>query len=48
MVVGHWYGLATHVPIAVATAERKRINPEGSLWQSVLETTGQPAKMGIQ
>jgi 6-phosphofructokinase 1 len=46
MVVGHWHGVATHLPIPLATAVRKRINPDGSLWLAVLETTGQPARMG--
>jgi 6-phosphofructokinase 1 len=30
------------VPIAMATSARKRIDPEGSLWSSVLASTGQP------
>ncbi len=42
MVVGRWCGMFTHVPIPVATDGRKRIDPEGSLWLSVVEATGQP------
>jgi hypothetical protein len=30
------------VPIAAAVAERKRMNPDGDLWNAVLATTGQP------
>lgn len=48
MVVGHWNGAATHLPIPLATAERKVIDPEGPMWLAVLETTGQPARMGMQ
>lgn len=42
VMVGHWNGHFTHVPIALATARRKQINPEGELWQRVLGSTGQP------
>jgi 6-phosphofructokinase 1 len=42
-VVGLWNGHFVHVPMEKAVASRKRIDPTGSLWQSVLENTGQPA-----
>jgi 6-phosphofructokinase 1 len=42
MVVGFWNHLFTHVPIALAVCERKKIDPEGDLWSSVLASTGQP------
>lgn len=45
MVVGHWNGRYTHVPIPLAVSERKQIDPAGRLWSSVLESTGQPRKM---
>jgi 6-phosphofructokinase 1 len=45
MVVGYWNHQFTHVPIARAVSTRKRIDPEGSLWSSVLATTGQPREM---
>jgi 6-phosphofructokinase 1 len=41
MLVGYWNTHFTHVPIYLAVAERKMIDPQESLWQSVLETTGQ-------
>lgn len=41
MVVGHWQGHFTHVPIALATHERRKLDPAGQLWQSVLGVTGQ-------
>ena len=42
MVVGFWNHQFTHVPIALATSARKKIDPEGRLWSSVLASTGQP------
>ena len=45
MVVGHWRGEFTHVPIPLATSERKKIDPKGWIWSSVLAATGQPAAM---
>jgi len=42
MVVGLWNHQFTHVPIALATSARKKIDPEGWLWSSVLASTGQP------
>jgi 6-phosphofructokinase 1 len=45
MVVGFWNHQFTHVPISLATSQRKKIDPEGALWNSVLASTGQPCKM---
>lgn len=45
MVVGFWSHQFTHVPIALATISRKKIDPEGWLWSSVLASTGQPRHM---
>ncbi len=42
MLVGIWNNIFTHVPIAEAVAGRKLVDPEGELWRSVLESTGQP------
>jgi 6-phosphofructokinase 1 len=42
MVVGFWNHQITHVPIPLAVLERKKIDPNGSLWSSVLASTGQP------
>jgi 6-phosphofructokinase 1 len=39
MVIGHWSDTFTHVPIAIATSKRKKIDPEGSLWRSVKMNT---------
>jgi 6-phosphofructokinase 1 len=45
MVVGFWNHQFTHVPIRLAVSERKRIDPDGALWSSVLASTGQPKEM---
>lgn len=42
MVVGHWNGEFTHVPIPLAISQRKKVNPQGPLWQSLLKMTRQP------
>ena len=41
MVVGYWSNEYTHVPIPLAAHKRKRIDPEGWLWNSVQLATGQ-------
>lgn len=45
MVVGLWNHQFTHVPISLATRARKKIDPEGWLWSSVMASTGQPREM---
>jgi 6-phosphofructokinase 1 len=45
MLVGRWRGHFTHLPVALAVAERKKLEPRGPVWQRVLEATGQPAEM---
>jgi 6-phosphofructokinase 1 len=42
MVVGEWDGAFTHVPIPMAVSKRKKIDPNGWLWDTVLASTGQP------
>ena len=42
MFVGYWNNQFTHVPIAAAVSSPKRLDPMGNLWQSVVESTGQP------
>jgi 6-phosphofructokinase 1 len=41
MIVGYWNHEFTHVPIALAVRERKRIDTSGRVWSSVLAATGQ-------
>jgi 6-phosphofructokinase 1 len=45
MVVGLWKSEFTHVPIQAAVTERKKIDPNEWLWNSVLGATGQPREM---
>jgi 6-phosphofructokinase 1 len=42
MVVGRWHGRFVHIPIPLAVSHRNQVAPDGDLWLSVLEATGQP------
>jgi 6-phosphofructokinase 1 len=42
MMIGSWRHTLVHVPIRLAIAEPNRVDPTGTLWLSVLGTTGQP------
>ncbi len=41
MVVGYRNQYFVHIPISLAILKRKKVDPDGHLWQTVLETTGQ-------
>jgi 6-phosphofructokinase 1 len=43
LLIGRMHRVFTHVPLALATREKKRIDPDGELWHAVLESTGQAA-----
>lgn len=43
MIVGLWNHRFTHVPISLAVSQRKKMDPEGPVWLSVLGSTGQDA-----
>ncbi len=45
MVVSFWNHHFTHVPISLAVSQRKKIDPQGILWSSVIASTGQPREM---
>jgi 6-phosphofructokinase 1 len=45
ILIGFWNQRLTHVPISLAVSERKKIDPEGWVWSSVLSSTGQPRDM---
>jgi 6-phosphofructokinase 1 len=45
MVVGFWKRDYTHVPVRLAASGRKRIDPNGRFWSTVLSCTGQPRQM---
>jgi 6-phosphofructokinase 1 len=42
VLIGLWHGTFIHVPVRLAVARKKRVDPESELWISVHETTGQP------
>ena len=42
MAVGRSHGRFTHIPLAELVDARKLVDPEGDMWRSVLESTGQP------
>jgi 6-phosphofructokinase 1 len=46
MLIGYWHGRATHLPFAALEDGRQTINPNGELWFNVLESTGQPFRIG--
>lgn len=46
LLIGYWHGRLTHVPTSALTGIKQRINPQGELWFSVLETTGQTPSIG--
>lgn len=41
LLVGHWNNHFVHVPMSLAAGKRKKVNPNGKLWMTVLEATGQ-------
>jgi 6-phosphofructokinase 1 len=46
VVVSYLNESFVHVPIPMVVETKRRVDPEGELWASVLATTGQPARMG--
>ena len=41
LLIGHWNNHFVHIPMSASAGRRKKVNPNGRLWQSVLEATGQ-------
>lgn len=41
VIISYWNNHYVHVPMAASAGRRKKLDPRGRLWQSVLETTGQ-------
>ena len=41
MVISYWNQYFVHIPISLAILKKKKVDPNGHLWQTVLETTGQ-------
>jgi 6-phosphofructokinase 1 len=45
MLVGRWHDTFVHIPLNLVIGGRRKIEPEGDIWRSVLEGTGQPVRM---
>jgi 6-phosphofructokinase 1 len=45
-VVVRWRRRFVHVPMPLITGHRNQVDPDGDLWMSVLEATGQPSTLG--
>ncbi len=45
MLAGLWNGHFVHIPMEKAVEARKKVDPAGLLWQSILDNTGQPATL---
>jgi 6-phosphofructokinase 1 len=45
-VVGRYHGRLVHLPMELIVSGRNRVDPDGDLWQSVLESTSQPSPIG--
>jgi 6-phosphofructokinase len=45
MLVGRWHDTFVHIPFSMVIGERRKIAPDGDIWRSVLEATGQPPLM---
>jgi len=44
LVVSRWHTRFVHVPMPLAIRERNCVDPNGDLWMTVLESTGQPPR----
>ncbi len=45
LIVGYYADRFVHIPLAMVAGRRKKLDPAGSLWTAVLETTGQPSQL---
>lgn len=41
LLISHWNNHFVHLPMSASAGKRKQVNPNGKLWLSVLEATGQ-------
>lgn len=46
LLIGYIHNYFVHVPISLAVASSKYLNPEGDLWMAVVASTGQPERLG--
>jgi 6-phosphofructokinase 1 len=45
-VVGRYHGRTVNLPMRLVVSGRNQVDPRGDLWQSVLEATDQPSRIG--
>ncbi len=45
LIIGRWNNMYTHVPISLATSERKHLNPNSIFWGNLLSATRQPIEI---
>ena len=41
LIIGNWNNAFVHIPLSASAGKRKQVNPQGKLWLSVLQATGQ-------
>ena len=41
LLVSHWNNHYVYIPMDASAGRKKQVDPQGRLWQSVLEATGQ-------
>ncbi len=41
LIISHWNNCFVYVPMALSAGKRKHVTPNGKLWRTVLEATGQ-------
>lgn len=42
LVIGAWHNRFVHIPLSEVIKRRETLDPDGPIWRSVLESTGQP------
>jgi len=45
LIISHWNNSFVYVPMALSAGKRKHVLPNGKLWRTVLEATGQGSLM---
>jgi 6-phosphofructokinase 1 len=41
LLIGHWNNRFVHIPMTASAGKRKKVDPNGRLWRTVLDATGQ-------
>jgi 6-phosphofructokinase 1 len=47
VLIGYWNFTFVHIPMEASSVKRKQVDPNGKLWRSVLDATGQGALVNI-